>query len=171
MFKNPPSQSLGVSSVKHGRIFPPTWPLYTPTPFSSYNTSPHRKTINRWVGWEQFSARAARHLGKQASPLWFPGWREGGQASAWLSQSLRRTRKTWQKSLLPVTFIPQLTGCTRLLAQVWTHKLRVKQIFLHWNQQWGSAALACALCVVLSEENSPWLSAIAVCAALCPQLG
>lgn len=76
-----------------------------------------------------------------------------GQASAWLSQSLRRTRKTWQKSLLPVTFIPQLTGCTHLLAQVWTHKLRVKQIFLHWNQQWGSAALASALCVVLSEET------------------
>lgn len=48
-------------------------------PFSSYNTSPHRKTINRWVGWEQLSVRAARHLGKQASLLWFPGWREEGR--------------------------------------------------------------------------------------------
>lgn len=49
--------------------------LYPP-PFSCYNTSPHRKIINRWVGWEQLPARAARYLGKQASLLWFPGWRE-----------------------------------------------------------------------------------------------
>jgi len=75
----PSSNSPWVPSVKHGRIFPSTWPPPPLPPFSSYNTSPHRKIINRWVGWEQLPARAARHLGKQASLLRFPGKEEEGK--------------------------------------------------------------------------------------------
>lgn len=76
------------------------------------------------------------------------------QASAWLSQSLSRTRKTWQKSPLPVTLIPQLTGSTHPLAQVWTHKPRVKQLFLQGNHHCCSI-----LCTMYGFEtsNSPWL--------------
>lgn len=57
---------------------------HAPLSFSSYNTSPHRKIINRWVGWEQLPVRASMQLGKQESVLWFPCSKQGGQASAWL---------------------------------------------------------------------------------------
>lgn len=102
------------------RIFPTSWPPSPPppSPFSSYDTSPHRKIINRWVGWERLPVRAARHLSKQASLLWFPGQRGREQVPAWLPQSLCRTRKTGQKLPLPVTPIPQRTGSPHLLARL-----------------------------------------------------
>lgn len=94
--------------------------LYTPPPFPSYNTGPHWKIINRWVGWEQLPGESSQVLRQAGIAAVVPRLEGRRQASAWLSQSLRRTRKTWQKSPLPVTFIPEPT---HPLAQVWTHKM------------------------------------------------
>lgn len=133
---------------------------YPPSPFSAYNTSPHRKIINRWVGWERLPVRAARHLSKQASLLWFPGWRGRGQVSAWLSQSLSRTRKTCQKLPLPVTFIPQHTGSPHLLARLSASldtqtesKTTISAVKLSMR---SSCSVLCAMgCFV--TRNPPWL--------------
>lgn len=91
-----------ILSMKHGRIFP------MPPHFSCYNISPEREIINRWERWERFPVRAARYFGSQASTALVPRLKSRRQASAWLSQSPSRTGKTWQKSPLPVTFIPAL---------------------------------------------------------------
>lgn len=78
-----------------------------------------------------------------------------GQASAWLPKSLSRTRKTWQKLPLPVTFLPKHTGSPhlRVCLQVWTHKLRAIKQFLHWNHEWGAVVLSCALRSALWQET------------------
>lgn len=139
--------------------------LHPTPPFSSYHTSPHRKTINRWVGWEQLPARAARYLGKQASLLWFPGWKGRGQVSAWLSQSLTRTWKTWQRSPLPVTFIPltywlYTPPCTSLDTQTRGTEsktpISTKKLSVAIN-----CSVLCTMCGFVTS-NSPWLGPIVV---------
>lgn len=115
---------------------------HLPLSCSSYNTGPHRKIINRWVGWEQLPVRAAKHLGKQASLFWFPGWKEEGMSeldrpSEWAEPEKLDRNHRYLSVSSPVS------SSTHPLAQVCTHKPRnwEKQLFQHKNLPWGLAVL------------------------------
>lgn len=108
-------------------------PSPTPQLFFSYNTSPHRKIINRWVGWERLPVRAARHLGKQASPLGFPWTKDGGRPQLDCDSRSSEPEKLDQNHRYLSLSCQDLLELHSSFTQVWTHthtkKLRWKQSF------------------------------------------
>lgn len=138
-------------------------PFLDLSPPFSYNTSPHRKIINRWVGWERLPARAARHLGKQASLLWFPCWREEGRPqldcpSHWVEPE----KLDWNYRYLSLPSPHLLDLHTSFNKSGHTNQgTESKTIFIHRKHQWKLLFFTCS-----------WiLGTVAVCDALRSQLG
>lgn len=115
--KHSPGISPEELSVKHGRIFPTSWPSPSSKPLLLLQHKPsqeNNKQMSRMGTAPGESSQALRQAGIAAL---VPRLQGQEQAPAWLSQSLNRTRKTWKKLPLPVTFVPQQTGSTRLFAR------------------------------------------------------
>lgn len=145
------SMSLETSSVKHGRIFP-----ISPPSFLLLQHKPSQENNKQMSGMGTVPRESSQVLKKAGIISLVPRLEGRRQASAWLSESLSKTRKTWQKSPLPVTSIPKLLAA-HTLPQVWTHKSRnceKKKLFLQRNHQHGLGVLSFALWVVLRQENS-----------------
>lgn len=145
------SLSLGILSMKHGRIFP-----LPPPHFFGYNISPHGEIINRWERWERFPVRAARYFGSQASTLWFPGWgaedRPELDCLSHRAELEKPDRNHRYLSLLSARYRPH----THALPQVETQVEELGVIFTA-KHQWGLDVLPRASRVVLRQEHlSDW---------------
>lgn len=162
------SKSLEILSMKHGRIFP------TPTPhplFSCYNTSPHRKIINRWVGWERLPARTARYLGKQASLLWFPGWREEDRPQLDCPSHWVELEKPDRNHRYLSLSSPNYQLHTPFHKSGHTNRGTESKMTI--STQKPSGRISCSvLCIMggFETRNSPWLGSIVVWEELCSQL-
>lgn len=95
------SLSLGILSMKHGKIFPLL-------PLLRLQHRPSRGNNKQMREMGRVPSGSSQVLWQPSINALVPRLRRRRQAWAWLSQSLSRTGKTWEKSPLPVTFIPTL---------------------------------------------------------------
>lgn len=128
VFKNLSSQSLEVFSMKHEWIFPPIWS--PPPPFLLLlQHKPSQENNKQMSRMGTAPSKSSQALRQASFSVLVPRVEGKGHASAWQSQWLSRTRKTWQKLPLSVSFIHSFQfytpTCTSLYTQ--SKEPRVKQ--------------------------------------------
>lgn len=145
------SLSLGILSMKHGRIFP------LPPPLLRLQHKPSRGNNKQMREMGTVPSESSQVLWQPSINALVPRLRSRRQAWAWLSQSPSRTGKTWQKSPLPVTFIRTLPATHSRPSTTLETQIEELGVIFTAKHQWGLDVLPRASRVVLRQEHlSDW---------------
>lgn len=147
------SLSLGILSMKHGRIFP-----VPPPPLLRLQHKPTRGNNKQMRKMGTVPSESSQVLWQPSINALVPRLRRRRQAWAWLSQSLSRTGKTWQKSPLPVTSIPTLPATYSHPSTSLDTQIEGLRVIFTAKHQRGFDILPPASRVVLRQEHlSDWV--------------
>lgn len=157
------SQSLVILSMEYGRIFPLP-------PLLQLQHKPSRGNNKQMREMGTVPSENSQVLWQPSITTLVPRLKSRRQAWAWLPQSWSRTGKTWQKSPLPVTFIPTLPAThSHPSTSLDTETVEQRVIF---TTKLSVRIRPSASCITgcLETRTSQWLGARAVWEELCSQL-